>query len=331
MSTDELPLVSIITPAYNRASYLDETIQSILGQDYPRIEYIVLDDGSTDNTREVLAKYSGRLVWETHPNMGETRTVNKGLSMAQGDIVAVVNSDDPLLPGAVSEAVTFMQSHPDVLVAYPDWEKIGPSSEVIEHVRLPEHDYLYMLRRQLCIVGPGAFIRRRAFELAGMRDPEYKYVADLEYWLRLGLYGKCARIPKTLATFRVHPDSASVSHKGVAMADEHVRLIEKFYSRPGLPLEVRKVRGEAFAWAHYEAAYACGSARIAASGHYLKAMLYHPPTFLRNLINLRKWKTPLSIILPAPLFKVLFGGWQGVQTVFGKGRRLLRRKVNING
>jgi hypothetical protein len=224
-----------------------------------------------------------------------------------------------------------MQSHPDILVAYPDWNFIGPDSKVTGHMQVPEYDYLYMLRQHHCMPGPGAFIRRQAIELAGMRDPDFKYVGDFEYWLRLGLHGRFARIPKTLATFRIHPDSTSVSQKSAAMAEEHIRLMKKFYAQPDLPLEVRKVRGEAFAWAHYEAAYTCGSARIAASGHYLKAMLYHPPTFLRNLINLRKWKTPLSIILPAPLFKVLFGGWQGVQTVFGKGRRLLRRKVNING
>jgi glycosyltransferase involved in cell wall biosynthesis len=299
---DTLPLVSIITPAYNRASYLDETIQSILEQDYPRIEYIVLDDGSTDNTREVLGKYTGQVIWETHPNMGETRTVNKGLAMARGDIVAVVNSDDPLLPGAVSEAVTFMQSHPDVLVAYPDWEKIGPSSEVIEHVRLPEHDYLYMLRRQLCIVGPGAFMRRRAFELAGMRDPEFKYVADFEFWLRLGLYGRFARIPQTLATFRVHHDSASVSHKGIAMADEHIRLIKKFYSSPSLPLEVRKVRGEAFAWAHLEAAYWCGASRWRTRKYYIRALRYHPGLLWEQRNKLGK---AIRVMLSVPLFKIL--------------------------
>jgi len=87
---DASPLVSIITPAYNQASYLDETIQGVLGQDYLRLEYIVLDDSSTDNTREVLEKYAGRIVWETHLNMGEARTVNKGWSMAQGEIMAVV-------------------------------------------------------------------------------------------------------------------------------------------------------------------------------------------------------------------------------------------------
>ena len=310
---DMPPLVSIITPAYNRASYLDETIQSVLNQDYPRIEYIALDDGSTDNTREVLEKYKGRLIWETHPNMGETRTVNKGWSMAHGDIVAVVNSDDPLLPGAVSVAVAFMQAHPDILVAYPDWNYIGPDSKVIGHFQVREYDYLYMLKRHYCTPGPGAFIRRKAFDLTGMRDPEFRYVADFEYWLRLGLYGKFARIPKTLATFRVHPDSASVSQKSAAMADEHIRLMQKLYSLSDLPPEVRRVRAEAFSWAHCVAAVNAGSARSAALKHYVKSLSCHPATLPEKL------PLALPVILPEPLFKAIQRVWHKIRPILAKG------------
>jgi glycosyltransferase involved in cell wall biosynthesis len=320
----ELPLVSIITPAYNRASYLDETIQSVLGQNYPFIEYIVLDDGSTDNTREVLEKYTGRIIWESHPNMGETRTVNKGWSMAKGEIVAVVNSDDPLLPGAVSTAVAFMQSHPDILVAYPDWDFIGPDSKVTGHIQVQEYDYLYMVRHHFCTPGPGAFIRHKAFELTEMRDPEFRYVADFEYWLRLGLYGKFARIPKTLATFRVHPDSASVSAKGKAMANEHIRLVRGIYSRPDLPPEVHRVRAEAFSWAHWVAGVTAGSNRWVALGHYFRAMLYHPPSFFRNL---DKWQSALVMILPNPVFKVLLWGWHVVRSILARLRGLVGRSA----
>jgi glycosyltransferase involved in cell wall biosynthesis len=318
---DTLPLVSIITPAYNRASYLDETIRSVLEQDYPRIEYIVLDDGSTDNTREVLEKYTGRLIWETHPNMGEHRTVNKGWSMAHGEIVAVVNSDDTLLPGAVSTAVAFMQAHPDILVAYPDWNFIGPDSEFISHVQVPEYDYLYMLKHYHSIVGGGAFIRRKAFELAGMRDPDFKYVADFEYWLRLGLYGKFARIPKTLATWRVHPGSAWVSGNGKAMADEHVRLVEKLYSRPDLPPEVLRVRREAFSSAHYFAVLTAGPARWEARKHCLKSFLYHPPSLFGNN---EKLMIALSLMLPRPLFKTPL--WRRmVRPILARGYRFIKQ------
>ena len=323
-----LPLVSIITPAYNRTSYLEETIESVLNQDYPSIEYIVLDDGSTDNTREVLAKYTGRIIWETHANMGEARTVNKGLAMSRGEIVAVVNSDDPLLPGAVSEAVTYMEAHPDILVAYPDWNYIGPDSKITGHVRVPEYNYLRMLRQHYCAPGPGAFIRRQAFELAGMRDPDFKYVADFEYWLRVGLYGKFARIPRTLATFRVHPDSASVSHKGIAMANEHIRLVEQFYSRPDLPPEVQRVRAEAFSSAHLTAAACCKGARWAALRHCSRATQYHAPSVLANLNNLKRWGMVCSFMLPESLADLLFHGWYAARSTSLKGRTLLKRGLN---
>jgi len=321
-SIDILPLVSIITPAYNRASYLDETIQSVLTQDYPRIEYVVLDDGSTDNTREVLEKYSGRIIWETHPNMGETRTVNKGFSMAKGEIVAVVNSDDPLLPGAVGEAVAFMQAHPDILVAYPDWNYIGPDSEVTSHNQVREYDYLYMLKRCYCTPGPGAFIRRKAFELTVMRDPSFKYVADFEYWLRLGLYGRFARIPKTLATWRLHPDSASVSHRGKAMADEHIRLMNQFYSRPDLPPEVHKARSAAFCCTHLVAAIICGADRREAMKHLITSVKYRPLSFLVSFYQLQ---FVLVIILPKPIRHLLTSTRRAARRAWQKAAELLDR------
>ena len=315
-----LPLVSVITPAYNRASYLDETIQSVLSQDYPRIEYILLDDGSTDNTREVLAKYTGRIIWETHPNMGETRTVNKGFSMAKGEIVVVVNSDDPLLPGAVREAVAFMQAHPDVLVAYPDWNRIGPDSEIISHTQAREYDYLYMLKRHYCTPGPAAFIRRRAFEVTEGRDPGFRYVADLEYWLRLGLFGRFARIPRTLATFRVHPDSASVSQRGKAMADEHVRLLNQFYSREDLPPEVHKARSEAYSYTHFAAALVLSPHLSEAREHVMAALKYRPVSFVLSFTRLAFL---MILILPEPVGHLFIRTWRSARRTWQKLVRVL--------
>jgi len=307
-------LVSIVTPAYNRASLLKETIESVLNQDYPNIEHIVLDDGSADGTRGVLEKYDGRITWESHPNMGETLTVNKGWNMARGAFVAVVNSDDPLLPGAISTAVAFMRLHPEVLVGYPDWNMIGPNSEVLRHVQVHEYDHLHMVRRHDCTVGPGAFIRRKAFELTDMRDPEFRYVADFEYWLRLGLCGPFARIPKTLATFRVHAESASQSHRGRIMAEEHIRLIEKFYAHSNLSLEVLKVRSEALSWAYCAAGIACGPCHKKAREYYLKSLRYQRPTSLTDA----RLTSLLSEVLPGVLFKALRLGWHTASLFYQK-------------
>lgn len=299
----EVPRVSIVTPTYNRANYLEETIQSVITQDYPRIEYIVLDDGSTDNTRSVLEKYTGRIIWESHPNMGEARTVNKGVAMAHGDILMVVNSDDPLLPGAVSSAVELLQGNPDVLVAYPDWDYIDAGSKVVGHIQVPEHDYLFMLCHHHCSVGPGAAIRRTGFHAVGGRDPEFRFVSDFDFWLRLGLHGRFKRIPRTLATFRVHQESASVGGRGRKMAEEHIRLIRKYYALPNLPREVLRVRRRAFAWAYYIAGVTAGEDVSTARRCYARALLYHP-------WSLRvRWKHMAWATAPRWTKNLLAAGW----------------------
>lgn len=272
-----MPLVSIITPTYNRANYLPETIDSIITQDYPHLEYIVLDDGSTDNTPELLVGYADKIIWESHPNMGVSRTVNKGIGLAQGEIIAIVNSDDPLLPGAVTKTVDFMQSRSDILVAYPDWNMIGPNSELIKHIQVPEYDYLYMLREHHCLPGPGAFIRRKAFDLVGGRDPEFWLMDDYEFWLRLGLHGEFARIPETLASFRVHPTSVSVNERGVLMAKQHVGLMDKFYSTPNLPDEVLAVKNEAYRRTYSYAGHMLGGGHPITRRYYYLAELRHIP------------------------------------------------------
>lgn len=111
MSEIKDTLVTIITPTYNRASYLDETIKSVLRQNYSKIDYIVIDDGSTDNTQDVLAKYLDKITCVHQSNIGETRTVNKGIAMAKGEIICIVNSDDPLLPGAIEKAVKTLKKN----------------------------------------------------------------------------------------------------------------------------------------------------------------------------------------------------------------------------
>ena len=302
-----LPLVSIITPAYNRAKYLEETIDSVLSQDYPRIEYIVLDDGSTDGTPEVLARYGSRIRWETHPNMGETRTVNRGFTLARGDIVAVVNSDDPLLPGAVRAAVEVFLERPDVLVAYPDWLTIDAQSETVRAILVPDYDYASMVRRFRCVVGPGAFMRRSAVERVDGRDSRYRYVADFDFWLRLGLLGPFTRIPRVLATFRVHPDSTSVAQRGQAMAEEHVQLARQFFGRPDLPPSIRRLEREARSFAFYYAGLAASPPSFLSWGYFVKAVASHPMSVLL------KWRLLALLVVPRWLQGTVRSLWWWVQ------------------
>jgi glycosyltransferase involved in cell wall biosynthesis len=269
-------LVTVITPTYNRADYLDETIQSILNQDYPHLEYIVLDDGSKDHTIEVLKKYDNQITWTSHPNMGETRTVNKGLTMAQGDIIGIVNSDDPLLPGAIRKAVTVFQKNPDILLVYPDWNEIGPDSTVIKPIRLPNYDLFHMLTDFNVGMGPGVFFRRWAVEKLGVRDVQFKYAGDLDFWFRLRLHGRFFHVPEILATHRVHPNSASVTDQGKQMSDEVVRMIHKIFSYPEFPQELKPLQNQIYSRVHHSATLFCGSDRVAFLQHMILSFWYSP-------------------------------------------------------
>ena len=235
-------LVSIITPTYNRAGLLPETIESVLNQDYAHIEYLVLDDGSSDNTQEVLKRYADRIRVERHANMGETLTVNKGFGMVSGEIVGVVNSDDPLLPGGVTEIVNALRAHPEAVAAYPDWAKIDEHGNTLQEERLTGYDARNMLLQLNWGLGPGAFFRRDLLNRIGPRNPNYTYCGDMEFWLRAALEGPLVHIPKVLATHRVHGGSASVSQRGRKMANEWIEVFHSALSSPQVPRDVSSLK-----------------------------------------------------------------------------------------
>jgi len=275
------PLVTVITPTFNRAAFLRETITSVLTQDYPNIEYIVLDDGSTDDTLAVVEEYRGRVTYISHANMGHARTVNIGLQMARGEYVGVVNSDDPILPGLVRRAVEAFQEAPHLLVVYPDWRMIDQASNTVKRVRTPDYDYPNMVRWQKCLIGPGAFMRKAALSLEPGWDPTYRFVGDFGYWLRLGLHGPFARIPAVLATHRVHPGAAS-GQEDQAWAAETMRLVDAYFARAHLPPEVRKLEREARCNATYNAGRICmASAPQQARAYFRESLRYSLSSYLR--------------------------------------------------
>ncbi len=302
------PCVTVITPAYNRADYLPETLDSVLSQAYPNLDYLVLDDGSTDNTCEVLARYEGRLRWESHANMGEARTVNRGFAMAEGDLVAVVNSDDPVLPGWLAAMVETLQRHPAALGAYPDWYKIDAQSQRFGAVYQRDYDYATMLRECICLIGPGAVIRRSAIERYGGRNPDYRYVGDFDFWLRLGLHGDFVRVPQPLATHRVHPDSATVAQRGKLMGDEHIRMIDSVFAQPDLPAAIRALESASRSRAHYmAAALTLGQSYAEARAAFRRSFQLYPATYLTDPKRLAYL---LSTLLPENMHRRLWTIWK---------------------
>lgn len=250
------PLISIITPTYNRAEYLEETILSILQQDYPNIEYIIVDDGSVDETPTLLKKFSEQSIIIQQNNQGQPRAINRGLKCAHGYWTVVVNSDDPLYTNAISTMVEHLNANHEVIAGYPDWHRIDQKGFIIETIRTPSYRYQDMLRWHHCIPGPCSFIRTDIFKALGGYNPEFPYMPDFEFWLKAGLLGQFMRVPVILATHRVHFSSITVGSQGEEMALEHVRLVKYIYSEFEHPfLSDKKLKKKAQSSAYFEAAY----------------------------------------------------------------------------
>ena len=263
------PKVSIIIPAFNREKYLLETIQSVLNQSYSPIELIVLDDGSTDNTIELLKSFGNRIIWDHHKNMGEASTVTKGLKMTSGDILSVLSSDDILYENAVEEIVHFLITNPNISVVYPDWDKIDERSRIIQKKLALDYDFKKMIKWNYCFPGPGTFFTKQVFLDTNGRDQDFIYLSDYDFWIRAGLIHGFARIPKVLAGFREHSASAS-SSGNPKRAEEHIRVVEKFYSLSGLSDEIKDLKREAFFAAYYYAGCSVGDNHLELRRKYLK-------------------------------------------------------------
>src|SRR5262245_23986726 len=160
------PLVSIVTPSYNHGPYIEATIQSVLSQDYPHIEYIVVDGGSQDDTIGILKRYEGRLSWASERDQGQADAINKGFRMAHGEILAWLNSDDTYLPGAVRLAVQYFQSHPDVSMVYGEGHHVDVEGHII--ARYPTEAFDYQRLSERCFIcQPTVFFRAEVYREVG--------------------------------------------------------------------------------------------------------------------------------------------------------------------
>lgn len=205
------PLVSIITPSFNQAQFLEETIRSVLDQDYPCIEYILIDGGSADGSLEVIQRHAGRLArWVSEPDRGQTDAINKGFAWANGEILAWLNSDDTYLRGAVGEAVDYLVTHPEAGMVYGDANLIDKDGQVIGRFPAKQTDYRRLRRGYVHIPQQASFFRASLWKRVGPLDPTFFFAMDYDLWIRLARLAPLHYTPRLWANFRLHSGGKSV-------------------------------------------------------------------------------------------------------------------------
>jgi glycosyltransferase involved in cell wall biosynthesis len=209
----KFPLVSIITPSFNQAKFLRRTIESVLDQDYPEIEYIVIDGGSTDGSLEIIRGYEDKFAyWESIPDKGQTDAINKGFARATGKYLAWLNSDDVYKPGAISEAVAYLEGHPDVGMVYGECDFIDADDHVIGRFPAAQTDYDRLRNGYVHVPQAAAFFWRDLWEKVGPLDPSFYFAMDYDLWVRLAGEAPLVFLPDHVwAGFRLHGDAKTIT------------------------------------------------------------------------------------------------------------------------
>ncbi|MCS6906984.1 MAG: glycosyltransferase family 2 protein [Anaerolineales bacterium] len=234
-TSGDLPLVSIVTPSFNQAAFLEETILSVLNQDYPNLEYLVVDGGSTDGSLEIIHRYAERLAWwVSEADCGQADAINKGFARARGEIFAWLNSDDTYYPYAVREAVMFLQQHPEVGMVYGDANFIDKTGRILGRFPARQTDYRRLRRGYVHIPQQAAFFRAELWQRVGPLDPSFYFAMDYDLWVRIARLSKITYLPRLWANFRLHDAAKTLA------ADERCwpEMLRVHYREGGSPFAI---------------------------------------------------------------------------------------------
>jgi len=242
-------IFSIITPVYNCEEYIRETVDSVLNHiDTRHTEYIIVDDGSTDETLRILKTYGSKIILISQENMGEAAAVNRGLIESSSEYIMVVSADDPMISSEwLQEAAQIMHNNKNLVCAYPDWQIIDDTGAKIRTVVSPNFSRVELIEKLVCLVGPGGVFRKSAAIAIGGRRQKFKYVSDYDFWLRLSTQGDFIKCEGIRAQWREHPGSTSISDRSLSMAKERIEVIENFLFEFPQPLKSsRRARANSY-------------------------------------------------------------------------------------
>jgi len=308
--------VSVVTPSYNQARFIEQTIRSVLEQDIPALEYFVIDGASSDGSPEIIRKYATRLAgWVSEKDSGQADAINKGLRQAQGDIVAWLNSDDFYLPGAIARAIRAFEDNPQAGLVYGNVLSVDAESKPFNLQIFAPFNLLDLMSFHI-ISQPAVFIRRSVLEQAGLLDPSYHCLLDHHLWLRMARLAPMIYIPETLAAARYHAEAKNVA-RAAEFGRDAFRLVEWMKSSADFEDLFAKHKTRILAGAErFDAFYLLdGGEYRQALAAYGRAWRQNPFVVLKEIHRVAY--AALSLAFPAPL--------AGLRSIYTRLRSVLRR------
>ena len=284
--------ISIITPSFNQADYLEQTICSVLDQDYPDLEYLIADGASTDGSVGIIKGYSERLTWwVSEIDAGQADAINKGFSRATGEIITWLNSDDYYLPETLHTVAELFAKNPDAGIIYGDVLSVDGDGNPINVQQFAQYSIEDLMQFKI-ISQPAVFIRRSVLEQAGYLDENYHFLLDHQLWLRVAQLAPMVYVPQTLAVARYHDDAKNIAH-AERFGAEAFKILDWMETQPMLRSLLKKNRKKVEAGAHHlDAFYLVEAGKMRAGlTAYRRAFFKHPLTALKS------WKRIVYAVL----------------------------------
>lgn len=278
-ATSQALKISVITPSFNQAQFIERTIQSVLNQNYPQLEYIVVDGGSTDGTLDILTNYQTRLIWISEADRGQAEAINKGFKRATGEIVCWLNADDEFMPDTLLQVANFFSRRPDAKFLYGDAEAVDEAGRAYgRRGNVKPANFRDLVSQGDFIVQPAAFWRAELLGEIGLLDETLRYCLDYEFWLRVSQKHHLHYVPMTLARERFHAQAKTT--QATLRRIQEIETVAQRYGNPQIP---RRFQAE------QTAVYLAETLRQVRSAHWSKAKHF-------GRLTLRSFSPSLQIL-----------------------------------